>query len=141
MLWIKSFHIIAMVAWFAALFYLPRLYVYHSQAKDQISIDRFKVMERRLYQGIMTPAALITTLLGLWLLIRYFPFYQQMVWMQLKLLLVILLWAYHLICGRFNKIFARDENRYSQRFFRWFNEIPTLLLVGIVILVEVKPFQ
>ena len=140
MLWIKSFHIITMVAWFAGLFYLPRLYVYHSQASDQVSIDRFKMMERRLYQGIMTPAALLTTLFGLWLLVAYLPHYQQMLWMQLKLLLVILLWVYHLICGRFNRRFSRDENTYPQRFYRWFNEMPTLFLVAIVILVVVKPF-
>ena len=139
MLWVKSLHIITMVAWFAGLFYLPRLYVYHSQASDEVSINRFKVMERRLYQGIMTPAALLTTLFGLWLLVAYFPYYQQMLWMQLKLLFVILLWVYHLICGQINKKFSRDENTYSQKFYRWFNEIPVVILIAVMILTMVKP--
>lgn len=138
MLYIKAFHIIAMVAWFAGLFYLPRLFVYHAEANDSISLARFKIMERRLYYGITWPAALIATVLGLKLL--YFnPFYYlNAPWMHAKLSLVLLLWFYHLAAGHFLKAFAQDRNHKSSRYFRIFNEIPTLLLIGIVLLVVVK---
>lgn len=138
MLYAKAFHIIAMVAWFAGLFYLPRLFVYHAETNDLVSIERFKIMERRLYYGITWPAALLTTLLGL-LLISYNPsYYMKAGWMHAKLSLVILLWIYHLFCGHFLKVFARDNNRKSSRFFRIYNEMPTLLLIGIILLVVVK---
>lgn len=140
MLVIKSFHIIALVAWFAGLFYLPRLFVYHADTTDKISIDRFKIMERRLYYGITWPAGLATTLFGLWI-INYNPsYYFHAAWMHVKLSLVFLLWVYHLNCGHYMKQFSKDVNKRSTRFFRFFNEIPTLLLVGIVLLVVVKPF-
>lgn len=140
MLVVKAFHIIALVAWFAGIFYLPRLFVYHSDTKDQISIDRFKIMERRLYYGITWPAAVLTTFLGLWLLSFNFPYYLKAGWMHAKLTLIVLLWIYHFACGHYMKLFARDENLKKARFFRIFNEIPTLLLIGIVLLVVVKPF-
>lgn len=140
MLYIKAFHIIALVAWFAGLFYLPRLFVYHAEATDSISKDRFKVMERRLYFGIMWPAALLTSALGLWLIGFNFQYYLHAGWMHAKLTLVILVWGYHFHCGLYLKRFAHDRNRKSSRFYRIFNELPTLLLVGIVILVVVKPF-
>lgn len=140
MLIIKAFHLIAMVAWFAGLFYLPRLFVYHANAVDGISIERFKIMERRLYYGITWPSALLTTVLGI-LLISYNPsYYLKSAWMHAKLSLVVLLWVYHLACGYFLKQFAKDTNSKKANFYRVFNELPTLLLVGIVILVVVKPF-
>lgn len=139
MLYIKAFHIISMVAWFAGLFYLPRLFVYHADTQDAISLSRFKIMEKRLYYGITWPAALITTLLGLWLISYNLGYYLRAGWMHEKLSLVALLWAYHLLCGHYLKAFAQDNNQKSVRFFRIYNEIPTLLLISIVILVVVKP--
>lgn len=140
MLWVKAFHIIALVAWFAGLFYLPRLYVYHSESKDIISQERFKVMERRLYYGITWPAALLATALGLWLISFNMQYYLKAGWMHAKLSLVLLLWGYHLTCGRYLKLFAEDKNLKTSRFYRIFNELPVFLLTGIVIFVVVKPF-
>jgi putative membrane protein len=138
MLFVKAFHIITMVAWFAGLFYLPRLFVYHAECSDAISRERFKVMERRLYFGITWPAAVFTTLLGVWL-ISYNPsYYLKAGWMHAKLSLVLILWVYHLGCGHYRKVFAQDKNQRSTRFFRFYNEMPTLLLVGIVLLVVIK---
>lgn len=139
MLWIKAFHIITMVAWFAGLFYLPRLFVYHAQADDAISLARFQVMESRLYNVIMTPAALMTTILGLWLLSYSISGFMQAGWMHAKLALVVTLWGYHLYCGCLLRRFRQGSNTHNHTFYRWFNEFPTLLLVSIVILVVVKP--
>jgi putative membrane protein len=138
MLYIKAFHIIAMVAWFSGLFYLPRLFVYHAESHDLISIERFKIMERRLYYGITWPAAILTTVLGVWLLSYNIEYYLKAGWMHAKLGLVCVLWVYHLFCGHFRKNFAHNKNKQSSRFFRIYNEMPTLLLVGIVLLVVVK---
>ncbi|AMP89813.1 protoporphyrinogen oxidase HemJ [Legionella pneumophila] len=140
MLFVKAFHIISLVAWFAGLFYLPRLYVYHAESQDKISVERFKIMERRLYYGITWPAALATTLLGFWLLTYNLSYYLKAGWMHMKFALVLLLWIYHLTCGYFLRAFALGNNTKSSRFYRFFNEMPTLLLVGIVLLVVVKPF-
>lgn len=138
MLFIKAGHIIAMVAWFAGLFYLPRLFVYHAESDDLISLARFKTMERRLYYGITWPAAVLTTLQG-FILISYNPsYYLQAGWMHAKLSFVLLLWAYHLSCGHYLKLFSQDKNNHNSRFFRIYNEVPTLLLIGIVLLVVVK---
>ncbi|KTC93254.1 protoporphyrinogen oxidase HemJ [Legionella cincinnatiensis] len=139
MLYIKAFHIITMVAWFSGLFYLPRLFVYHADTHDEISLNRFKIMERRLYYGITWPAALLTSILGLWLLSYNPAYYLKEGWMHAKLGLVVVLWVYHLLCGHYRKAFAEDKNQKSTRFFRIYNEMPTLLLIGIVILVVVKP--
>lgn len=139
MLYIKAFHIITMVAWFAGLFYLPRLFVYHSDTHDETSLIRFKVMEKRLYYGITWPAAIVTTLLGLWLLSYNPVYYLKAGWMHVKLSLVVILWVYHLLCGHYLKAFAQNKNQKRARFFRIYNEMPTLLLIGIVILVVVKP--
>ena len=128
-----------MVAWFAGLFYLPRLFVYHAIAEDSISIERFKVMERRLYYAITWPAALCTTFFGLFLLSYNLGYYLSAGWLHTKLALVILLWGYHMACGHFLKQFAHDKNRRSARFYRIFNEAPTILLIAIVLLVEIKP--
>ena len=139
MLIIKALHIISMVAWFAGLFYLPRLFVYHTDAQDNISLERFKIMERRLYYGITWPSGVFTTVFGL-LLIAYNPdYYLKAGWMHAKLSLIILLWVYHLTCGAFLKRFARDENTHKARFYRIFNEMPTFFLISIVLLVVIKP--
>jgi len=138
MLIVKSLHIIFMVAWFAGLFYLPRLFVYHSLASDTISIERFKVMERRLYRGIMTPSAILTVALGLWLWLHYGITGG---WLHAKLVLVAILIAHHSWLGKLVSDFAADRNTHSDRFYRWINEIPALpILIGIVFLVVMKPF-
>jgi putative membrane protein len=139
MLWIKSFHIIFVVTWFAALFYLPRLFVYHAMTEDEPGRERFRVMERKLYRGIMTPSAVLAVGFGLWL-VALAPGWLGQGWMQAKLALVVLLVIYHLYCGRLVRQFRDDRNRRGHTWFRWFNEAPVLLLVAIVILVEVKPF-
>ena len=137
MLWIKSLHVIFVVAWFAGLFYLPRLFVYHAQAADSVSRERFKVMERKLYRGIMTPAMVLTLASGLWLWLGY-GFSGG--WLHAKLFLVALLLAYHFWMRRLMADLARDADRHTHVFYRWVNEAPTVLLVLIVILVVVKPF-
>ena len=137
MLWVKAFHIVFMVTWFAGLFYLPRLFVYHALAEDRPSLERFKVMERKLYYGIMAPGAIITLLLGLWLWLGYGITGG---WMHAKLALVLVLIAYHLYCGVLLKAFKEDRNRHGHVFYRWFNEFPVLILIGATVLVVVKPF-
>ena len=136
MLWIKSLHIIFMTTWFAGLFYLPRLYVYHAQAKDQTSIQRFKVMERKLFWGIMTPGAVLTLVFGTWLWVGY-GFSGR--WLTLKMPLVAAVIAYHGWCYLKLNDFRRDRNRHGHGYYRWMNEVPVLLLAGIVILTVVKP--
>ena len=137
MLWIKSLHIIFMVTWFAGLFYLPRLFVYHAMSDDAPSIVRFKVMERKLYYGIMTPGAVLTILFGLWLWLGYGI---SGGWLHAKLALVIVLIAYHLYCGKLLADFKYDRNRRGHVYYRWFNEFPVAILIAVVILVVVKPF-
>ncbi|MEP7370814.1 MAG: protoporphyrinogen oxidase HemJ [Nitrosospira sp.] len=137
MLWIKSLHIIFMVTWFAGLFYLPRLFVYHAMSDDAPGIERLKVMERKLYYGIMTPGAVLTILFGLWLWLGYGI---SGGWLHAKLALVIGLVAYHLYCGKLLADFKYDRNRHSHVYYRWFNEIPVVILIVVVILVVVKPF-
>ncbi|QKQ23669.1 CopD family protein [Candidatus Ruthia endofausta] len=140
MLWIKAFHIISVITWFAALFYLPRLFLYHSMSKDKPSIERFKVMERKLYKGIMMPSFILASVLGLWMTIDGWAYYSTQYWLYVKLLLVILLITYHFYCGYLVGLFKADKNTRSDVFYRWFNEFPVLILVGVVILVAVKPF-
>jgi putative membrane protein len=138
MAWVKSFHIIFVVTWFAGLFYLPRLFVYHAMSSDAVSIERFKVMERKLYYGIMTPSAVLAVAFGLWLWLGWFLGAGG--WLHAKLALVAALIAYHLWCGRLLAAFREDRNRHSHVWYRWFNEAPVLALVAVVILVVVKPF-
>lgn len=140
MLWVKAFHIIFMVTWFSGLFYLPRLFVYHTLATDQISIDRFKIMERKLYFGIATPGAIFTILFGIWLISFDLHGYMQMKWLHMKLGLVFLLVLYHIYLGVLLKCFKQDKNKHGHVFYRILNEVPVLFLVGIVLLAIVKPF-
>jgi putative membrane protein len=140
MLWVKALHIIFIVTWFAGLFYLPRLYVYHAMSKDQMSIDRFIIMERKLYFGITTPSAILATVFGIWLLVDNWQFYIHANWMLIKLAFVLLLWIYHIYLGVLWKNFKKNKNQHGHGFYRWINEIPVLFLVVIVILVIVKPF-
>ena len=138
MLWIKAWHVIFMVTWFAGLFYLPRLFVYHASATDTAGIARFQVMERRLL-AITTVGALLTALFGIWLLILH-PELLQTGWMRAKLVLIGLLVAYHGWCWHLARAFAAGRNVHSQTWYRWFNELPTLLLIGIVLLAIARPF-
>lgn len=141
MLWVKALHVVFMVTWFAGLFYLPRLFVYHAMAEDAPSIERFKLMERRLFWGIMTPGGVLTTAFGLWMLFAYaWGLYKGMGWLHAKLFLVLLLIGYHIWCGKLLNDFAHDRNTKSHTWYRVFNELPTVLLIGIIILVIVKPF-
>jgi putative membrane protein len=140
MLWIKAFHIISVITWFAALFYLPRLFVYHSMSKDKLSTERFKVMERKLYKGIMMPSFALASVLGLWMAIDGWANYSTQYWLHVKLLLAMLLIAYHFYCGYLVGVFKADKNTHSDLFYRWFNELPVLILVGVVILVVFRPF-
>lgn len=139
MLWVKAFHIIFMVTWFSGLFYLPRLYVYHADATDLISKERFKIMEKKLFYMIMTPGAVLTILLGIWLMSFNWQGYLQMGWLHIKLSLVFLLVVYHVYLGKILHDFRSDSNQRSHVFYRWLNEIPALFLVAIVILAVVKP--
>jgi len=140
MLWIKALHIIFVVTWFAGLFYLPRLFVYHTLATDAVSIERFKLMERKLFYGIMTPSAVLAVACGLILLVGY-GIGQGAGWMHAKLSLVALLIAFHAYLGKLMIDFRHDRNRHGHVFYRWLNEIPAApVLFGVVILVVVKPF-
>jgi len=136
MLWVKALHIIFMVTWFAGLFYLPRLFVYHAMTDDRVSHERFIAMERKLYWGIMTPGGVLTILFGLWL---WFGWGFSGGWLHAKVALTALLAAYHVWCGKLMLDFRAGQNRRSHVWFRWFNEAPTLVLFAAVILVVVKP--
>ena len=141
MLWLKALHLIFMVTWFAGLFYLPRLFVYHAMSDDQISNDRFKVMERKLFFGIMTPGMILTLVFGIWMLIDYaWALYSGNGWLHAKLFLLLLLIVYHGFCLKWLLDFKHDRNERSHVFFRWINEIPVLFLVAMTILAVVKPF-
>lgn len=138
MLWFKAFHIVGMVTWFAGMFYLPRLFVYHATTTDAPGIERFKIMERRLFK-MMSVGAALTFIFGIATLVMV-PAFLQMGWMHAKLTLVAGLIVYHHWCGRLVRDFQHDRNLRSERWYRIFNEVPGLFLVGIVILVVVKPF-
>lgn len=138
LLWLKAFHVIFVVTWFAGLFYLPRLFVYHAGANDALGIARFKLMERRLLTMTHIGAAL-TLLFGIGMLAAL-PAYLQFGWLHAKLALVLLLLAYHHWCARLVRAFAEDRNTRSERWYRLFNEVPSVLLIAIVILAVVKPF-
>ena len=137
LLWLKAFHVVFVVTWFAGLFYLPRLFVYHAGTEDRLSLDRFVVMERRLF-AIMSIGAVLAALFGI-AMIALAPAYLEMRWLHAKLTLVVLLIAYHLSCYRLMVALRTGGNTHSQRWYRWFNELPALLLVAIVVLAVVKP--
>jgi putative membrane protein len=139
MLWVKSLHLVFMVTWFAGLFYLPRLFVYHAMTGDQAGRERFKLMERKLYWGIMTPGGVLTIVFGLWLWLGWFQGAFGG-WFHAKLALVALLAAYHLWCGMLLRDFAADRNTKSHVWLRWFNEVPVVVLIATVFLVVFKPF-
>lgn len=139
--WAKAWHLIAMVTWFAGIFYLPRLFVYHAMSDDKISIDRFKIMERKLYYGITTPGMVVTFIFGFWMLYDYaWEAYGQMLWLHLKLGLLAILVVYHFYCGKLLKDFRDDRNSRSHVWYRWFNEIPVVILIVIVLLAVLKRF-
>ncbi len=140
MLWFKALHIISVVCWFAGLFYLPRLFVYHALSHDEISNERFKIMERKLYRGIMTPSALLTVIFGGILIGYNAAYYMTVGWIHAKLFLVAVLLVFHLQCWQHLKNFRDDKNTKDHIYFRWFNEVPTFVLIVVVILVVVKPF-
>ena len=137
MLLVKSLHLIFMVTWFAGLFYLPRLFVYHAQASDPVSLERFKLMERKLFWGIATPGGVLTLVFGLWLWLEWFE--GAGLWLHAKLCLVAMLIAYHAWCGKLMMDFRRERNTHGHVWYRWFNEFPVLVLVAIVFLVVFKP--
>lgn len=138
-LWIKALHVMAVISWMAAMLYLPRLFVYHCDApKGSVQSETFKVMERRLLKGIANPAMIVTWLAGLYLL--YEGGWIVAGWMHAKLALVLLLSAIHGVNAKWTRQFANDANTHSGKFYRFANEIPAVLMVGIVILVIVKPF-
>ncbi len=139
-LWIKAFHIVSVVCWFAGLFYLPRLFVYHAPSEDAVSKERFSLMERKLYRDIMGPAMIATLIFGIALIALNPSIFSQGAWIHAKLTLVVILIGYHHMCGAQVKRFARGENTRSHVFYRWFNEVPVLILLAIVILVVVRPF-
>jgi len=138
MLWLKAFHVIFVVTWFAGLFYLPRLFVYHAAASDAAGIERFKIMERKLFV-MMTIGAVLSLAFGVATLLQV-PVFLKAGWMHAKLTLVVALLGYHFWCYRLLRDFRADRNRHTERWYRGFNEVPTLFLFGIVILVVVKPF-
>jgi putative membrane protein len=140
LLWLKALHLIFMVTWFAGLFYLPRLFVYHAMSDDPISIERFKVMERKLCYGIMTPGGILTLVFGLWLLFSGWTYYSQMGWVHAKLAVIALMVAYHIWCFKLVKAFRDDHNPHTHVWYRWFNEVPVLFLVAIILLATLKPF-
>ena len=138
--WIKALHLFFMIGWFAGIFYLPRLFVYHAMTDSPDVSDQFKVMERKLYRFV-TPFMWLTIVLGLWLLYDYaWAAFAGNGWLHLKLLLVAALVGYHFYCGRLVRRFAADHNRRSHVWYRWFNEMPVLLLLPIVLLAVAKPF-
>jgi protoporphyrinogen IX oxidase len=136
MMWIKSLHIIFVVCWFAGLFYLPRLFVNHAMVDDPATCERLKLMERKLYR-FMTPLGVLALLFGFWLWLVYGITGG---WLYVKLALVAILVAYHLYCGKLMRAFEQNRNRHSHVFYRWFNEIPVLILFASIFLVEFKSF-
>ncbi len=125
-----------MVTWFAGLFYLPRLFVYHAMSDDSISNERFKTMERKLFYGIMTPGGILTIIFGIWL---WLETGFNGLWINLKLLLVLVLVVYHFLCGKYVNDFKHDKNKHGHIFYRWFNEFPVLILFAVIYLVVFKP--
>ena len=139
-LWIKALHIIAVITWMAAIFYLPRLFVYHSMSEDQISRDRFVIMEQKLLRIIGNPSMIAVYIFGIWMSYLGWDYYSTQIWYWCKIALVVVLTGYHHACVAYFKQLRDGRCNKSHKFFRIFNEIPVLILFGIVILVVVKPF-
>lgn len=139
MLWIKAFHIIAVVCWFSGIFYLPRLFVNHAMAEDQVTKDRLGMMEHKLYR-FMSMFVVMTYVFGFWLASYNWEYYSTAVWFHCKLALVVLLTIYHLACGKHIRQLQQGISKHSHVYFRWFNELPVMVLFSVVILVVVKPF-
>ena len=139
-LWLKALHIISVITWFAGIFYLPRLFVYHATTEDAISNERFKFMEDKLYRLIMTPSMVVTLALGFWMLAIGWSTLHVSLWIWIKIALVALLVSYHLHCGKVIRDFAADRQNRNERFFRIYNELPVFVLIPVVILVVIKPF-
>ena len=137
---LKALHLISVITWFAGIFYLPRLFVYHAAADDQISKDRFVVMETKLYRFIMNPSMIITLILGIWMLTLNWTGFSSENWIWIKIALVAALIGYHHYCLGIIKAFSRGEVRHSEKFFRIFNEVPVLILISVVFLAVLKPF-
>lgn len=140
MLWVKAMHIIAMVSWFAGLFYLPRLFVYHAAHAQGPVHEQFLIMEQRLYRFIMQPAMVLTVALGIWLASWEWDYLRSEGWFHAKMTLVALLLLFHWHCGRTVRAFAAGRQTRDASFYRKYNEIPTLILIAVVILVVVRPF-
>ena len=138
--WVKALHVIAVIAWMAGMLYLPRLYVYHADAqKGSIQSETFKIMERRLYRGIINPAMILTFVFGIWMILAGFVDWS-MIWPWIKAAAVIAMGAFHGVLGRWRRAFAEDRNVRPAKFYRLVNEVPTVLMIVIVIMVIVKPF-
>ena len=141
MQWVKAFHLVFVVTWFAGLFYLPRLFLYHAQATDRTSLERFKIMERKLFWYIMAPSVILVLLSGFWMMLDYaLLLFGREQWLYWKVALVTLLIVYHLYCGHLLRLFREERNPFSPGFYRWFNELPSLVLILVIILAVVKPF-
>ncbi|WP_285834439.1 CopD family protein [Kangiella sp. TOML190] len=139
MLWVKTFHLVFMVSWFAGIFYLPRIFVNLAMTENDGAFNQLNTMAQKLYRFI-TPFMVLTVVFGAWLTTYNWPYFKTAGWFHGKVFLVVLLVIYHFICGHFQKQFADGRCEKSHVFFRWFNEFPVLILVGIMILVVVKPF-
>lgn len=140
MLWLKALHLITMVTWFAGLFYLPRLFVYHTQVKDEDNNARFKIMERKLFWAITTPGGVLTLILGTAMIVNYgMDWFRLQGWLHAKLALLLLLALFHIWCGQLLRELARNQRR-SEKFYRLINEIPVFPLIGIVLLAVLRPF-
>jgi putative membrane protein len=138
--WVKALHVISVIAWMAGMLYLPRLYVYHADAqKGSIQSETFKIMERRLYRGIINPAMIATFVFGIWMIIAGLVDWS-MIWPWVKAAAVILMSAFHGLLGRWRRAFAEDRNTHPSKFYRMVNEVPTLLMIIIVLMVVAKPF-
>ena len=141
MLWLLAFHIIAVVCWFAGLFYLPRLFVYHAMTQEKSVSEQFKVMEHKLYYYIMWPSMIVTFITGFWLVDDFLALPHSAIWwLHIKIILTFVLAGYQGLCGYYLRQFKKNSNTRSHRFYRWFNEIPSILLIVIVVLAVVKPF-
>ena len=139
MLWLKALHLIFMVAWFAGLFYLPRLFVNHAMTEDQNTSEHFKMMERKLYK-FTTPWMVLTLVFGFWMLYEYaWAAWGNSLWLQLKLLLIALLVVYHFWCGKLVRVFASDQNQHGHKWYRIFNEIPAVIMFIMIPLAVLKP--